>query len=64
MSDSAAARYVQEAIESFVKDPPDSAFQRGYLSALLVIWKEAFDRTEPSYDELDKLTTRPISEVQ
>lgn len=36
-------RYVQEAIAGFERDPPDTDYQRGYLAALLVIQKEAFE---------------------
>ena len=32
--------YVLEAIAGFIGDPPDSQFQRGYLSALLDIYRE------------------------
>lgn len=38
----AARTYVGAAIETFAGDPPDSDFQRGYLSALEDVAKEAF----------------------
>lgn len=41
-SEKSAERYIQQAIEAFVRDPPDSDFQRGYLEALLVVKREAF----------------------
>ena len=33
--------YVSSSVKSFLGDPPDSDFQCGFLSALLVIAKEA-----------------------
>lgn len=42
-TESSAQRYVQQAIALFERDPPDNDFQRGYLEALLVIQREAFD---------------------
>lgn len=32
--------YIEQAIEAFKADPPDSAFQNGYLAALLALYKE------------------------
>jgi hypothetical protein len=29
--------YVTQALESFTSDPPDTEFQRGYLSAMLTL---------------------------
>ena len=34
-------RYLEESIQAFLVDPPDSDFLRGYLSALLVVAEEA-----------------------
>jgi hypothetical protein len=31
--------YLQEAITSFAKDPPDTDFQKGYLAALIEMLK-------------------------
>lgn len=42
-SEESAERYIEQAIAAFVRDPPDSDFQRGYLEALLVVQREAFD---------------------
>ena len=36
------AEYIASAVQGFVSDPPDTDSQWGYLSALLVIAKEAF----------------------
>jgi hypothetical protein len=33
--------YLQEALEKFDRDPPDTDFQRGYLAALKAIANEA-----------------------
>lgn len=50
-------KYVEEAIEGFVKDPPDTAFQRGYLEALLVVWEEALEMpASAAIDEAKYLT--------
>ena len=42
-SEKSAERYIKQAIAAFVRDPPDSDFQRGYLEALLVVQREAFN---------------------
>lgn len=34
--------YVAEAIDLFLRDAPDSDFQRGYLCALINVYREAF----------------------
>jgi hypothetical protein len=40
--------YVRNAVQGFVGDPPDTDSQWGYLSALLVVAKEALGmRMEP-----------------
>lgn len=55
-------KYVEEAIESFVKDPPDSPYQRGYLDALLVIWDEALEMpANATIDEARNLIVGPIN---
>ena len=33
--------YIRSSVQTFLVDPPDSEFQRGFLSALLVVAKEA-----------------------
>lgn len=38
-------REIETAIETFSDDPPDSDFQRGYLSALR--WASGRDRSDP-----------------
>ena len=48
-SDKSAENYIKEAIDGFMRDPPDTDYQSGYLAALLVIQKEAFEpRTSPT----------------
>lgn len=32
--------FVERQIEAFISDPPDSEFQYGFLSALLMLWRE------------------------
>jgi hypothetical protein len=39
-----ASRYIEWALVSFLKDPPDSSFQRGYLAALLAIYREGLGK--------------------
>ena len=36
--------FIMRAIEGFLSDPPDSEFQRGYLAALVVSYKEGLGR--------------------
>lgn len=38
------APYIVAAIEGFLGDPPDSDFQRGYLAALLTVYREGIGR--------------------
>lgn len=39
--DSAKVRpYLEQGIEGFLGDPPDTEFQRGYLAALICVYKE------------------------
>lgn len=39
-----ASRYILDAILSFLSDPPDSDFQRGYLAALISIYREGLNK--------------------
>lgn len=41
-----ASRYIARALGGFLNDPPDSDFQRGFLSALLVIYREGLGKGE------------------
>jgi|GEM_PF-5575471 len=36
--------YLISTIDGFLGDPPDSDFQRGYLSAMLAVYREAVGR--------------------
>lgn len=45
-NDCGAKAYVERAIASFVGDPPDNLFQKGYLAALEVVRDEAFTADE------------------
>lgn len=36
-------QYVLTAISSFIADPRDSDFQRGYLAAMETVYREAFN---------------------
>jgi len=41
---SKAGKYLAEAINGFLKDPPDSEYQRGFLAALIVVSTEGIGR--------------------
>lgn len=43
LSEKSAEQYIEQAIAAFMRDPPDTDFQRGYLEALLVVQREAFN---------------------
>lgn len=38
------APFILRAVEGFLGDPPDSDFQRGYLAALVNIYRESMGR--------------------
>lgn len=38
--------YLDKTINGFMKDPPDTNFQKGFLAAVLVVWEEALGKTE------------------
>ena len=38
--------YVIRAVEQFLNDPPDTDYQRGFLAALLVLWREGLNGSE------------------
>lgn len=40
------APYLASSIEGFLRDPPDSNFQRGYLAALLAVYSEGLGRRQ------------------
>lgn len=39
-------RYLDASIDLFMRDPPDSDFQRGFMSALIVLYREALGRKD------------------
>lgn len=39
-----ASRYIERAMLGFLGDPADSDFQRGFLAALLVTYREGLGR--------------------
>lgn len=41
-----ATRYLERAMWSFLRDPADSDYQRGYLAALLTVYREGLDKGE------------------
>jgi hypothetical protein len=43
--------YIDQAIASFEHDPPDSQFQKGFLEALRVVRREAFDEPASTSSE-------------
>jgi hypothetical protein len=38
--------YIEQAIEGFAADPADTPFQRGYLAALLTVYREGFGASD------------------
>ena len=38
------APYLMSSIEGFLGDPPDTEFQRGYLAALITVYREGLRR--------------------
>jgi len=51
--------FLMNAIESFFSDPPDSEFQRGYLSALINVYAEGLGRKDDRIAFAEKLATAP-----
>ena len=37
--------YVEDAIDRFISDPPDTDFKRGYFEALIAIYRTAWGGT-------------------
>lgn len=35
--------FLVDAIEGFLKDPPDTEYQQGFLAALCLIWREGIN---------------------
>ena len=38
--------YIENAIDRFIADPPDTDFKRGYFEALIVIYRDAMGRND------------------
>jgi hypothetical protein len=53
--------YILDAIKSFIADPPDTQFQRGYLLALISIHNEALelDPNDPLIQDASNLLKLP-----
>ncbi len=47
--------YVRFALEAYLNDPPDTEFQRGYLAALVAIYREAFHQNNDLANECDQI---------
>lgn len=39
-----ASRYIEQAFAGYLRDPADSDFQRGYLAALLTLYREGLGK--------------------
>lgn len=39
-----ATRYIEQAFNGYLRDPADSDFQRGYLAALLTLYREGLGK--------------------
>jgi hypothetical protein len=51
-----AERYIDSAIDGFFNDPPDSNFQAGFLSALIVVKREALGRSDDKLNAAERMT--------
>lgn len=55
-----ASRYIRQAMVGFLADNPDSDYQRGFLAALLIVYREGLgkdaDRLDDRLNLLDRLT--------
>ena len=38
--------YVEDAIDRFISDPPDTDFKRGYFEALIAIYRDGMGRND------------------
>ena len=50
-----AARYIEQAFHGFLTDNPDSDYQRGFLAALLVVYREGLGKDRPDDDRMKLL---------
>ena len=56
--------YVATALHGFVKDPPDSDFQSGYLAALKAVATEAMGVTlSAEVERTDKIHVPPVLRI-
>lgn len=55
------ARYISSALMGFINDPADSDFQRGYLSAMLAMYREGLGRGRT--DDRLKVLDAQVSEL-
>lgn len=39
-----ASKYVKQALEGYLNDPADSDYQKGFLAALLVVYREGLGK--------------------
>ena len=55
--------YMMQAIEGFLRDPPDTDFQRGYLSALCMVMREGLRRgqNDARLEAAERLTQQPVT---
>jgi predicted ATPase len=53
-----ASRYLERSFGLFLGDPPDSDYQRGYLAALLTLYREGLGkgRDDARLELLDRMT--------
>ena len=51
--------YVTSSVQTFLGDPPDSDYQRGFLGAMLVVAEEALrlQMDKPPFKKAEKLLT-------
>jgi len=41
-----ASRYIEQVFAGYLRDPADSDFQRGYLAAMLTLYREGLGKGE------------------
>ena len=52
--------YLRKALLSFLSDPPDSDYQRGFLAGILAVYQEALGKE----DDLVKLCQKMLVDKQ
>lgn len=64
--DVGAVDYVARSLAGFRADPPDSDYQKGFLAALLVVWREGLGKgaKDKSLNDLAAMVAAPAVPIQ